>query len=144
MTTSWLRCARHGDGRNLAEAAQAVRVLRAASQLRDFERAAQIDVEAAFFGFAVERCGAVNHRLGRADQARVFGGVQPETRIGEVAAKNGDARFERVLKLRENPGAIAGRARGARSPPAPSSRAPADSGGRRDGPSRRAAMCAPM
>ena len=92
---------RHGDGGNLAEAAQAVRVLRAASELRDFQSAAQIHVEAAFFGFAIERCRAMNHRLGRADQARVVGGVQPETRLGKISAKNGNARFECVLELRK-------------------------------------------
>ena len=93
--------ARHGDGGNLAEAAQAVRVLRAASELRDFQRAAQIHVEAAFFGFAVERSRAMNHRLGRADQVRVVGRVQPKTRIGEISAKNGNARFERIAELRK-------------------------------------------
>ena len=63
--------ARDGDGGNLAEAAQAVRILRAARELRDFQSAAQIHVEAAFFGFAIERSRAMNHRLGRADQVRV-------------------------------------------------------------------------
>ncbi len=136
--------ARHGDGGDLAEAAQAVGVLRAAGQLRDFQRAAQIHVEAAFFGFAIERRGAVNHRLGRSHQARVFGGVQAEARIGEIAAKNGNARFERILKLRKIQMQLQGVPEPLVALPVPFSRAPADSAGRCDARSRMAAMCAPM
>ena len=91
----------HGHGRNLAEAAQAVGIVRAAAELRDFQRAAQVHVQAGFFGFAIERRGAMNHRLGRAHQARVFGGVQPEVRVGQVAAIHGNARFEGVAKFRK-------------------------------------------
>jgi hypothetical protein len=52
-----------GDGhrRYLAEATQPMRVLRAAAQLRDFQRAAQIHIQAALFGFTIERGRAMNH-----------------------------------------------------------------------------------
>ena len=123
-----------GHGGDLAEAAQAVGILRAARQLRHFQRAAQIHVQAAFLRFAIERRGAMNHRIGGAHQARIFGGIQTETRIGEIAAKNGDARFQRVLRIAGNRDATAARARAARSLPVRFSRAPADSADRRGAP----------
>ena len=60
----------NGDGAHVAEAAQAVIVARAHRQLNHFERAAQIHVEAAFLRFAIQRCGAMNHGIGGADQLR--------------------------------------------------------------------------
>src|SRR5260370_20448719 len=89
----------YGDGRDLAEAAQAVGLMGAAGQLRDFQRPPKIHVEAAFFRLAVERCGAVDYRLGRSDQTSVLGMVQAKTRIGEIASKYKDARFEGVPEL---------------------------------------------
>ena len=69
--------ARHGHGRNLAESAQAVRVPGpAGGELDDFQCAAQVHREAAFFRFAIERRGAVDHRLGGSRQASIFGGFQ--------------------------------------------------------------------
>ena len=43
----------------------------------------------------------MDHRLGRADQVCVLARIQPKTRLGEVSAKNGNARFKRILKLRK-------------------------------------------
>ena len=68
-----------GDGAHVAEPAQAVLVARAHGQLNHFERAAQIHVEAALLGFAIERGGAMNHRIGRAHESRVVVVGQPET-----------------------------------------------------------------
>src|SRR5229473_3706920 len=79
---------RDGNRGNLAEAAQAMCVVRAASELRDFESAAQIHIQATFFGFAVERSRAMNHRLGRPDQACVIGRIQPKTWLSEISTKN--------------------------------------------------------
>jgi len=93
--------ARDGDGRNLAEAPQAMRVMRAARELRDFERAAQIHVQAAFFGFAVERSRAMNHRFGGAQQPGVISGAQAKSWLGEIAIENRDARLERIAEARK-------------------------------------------
>ena len=40
----------------------------------------------------------MNHRLGRADQPRVFRRIQTKTRLGEISAKNGNPRFERFTE----------------------------------------------
>ena len=40
-------------------------------ELDHFERAAEIHVQAAFFGFAIERRGAMNDRIGGADECAV-------------------------------------------------------------------------
>src|ERR1700730_3767870 len=50
----------YGDSRHLAESPQTMRIVRAASKLRDFQCSPEIYVEAAFLGLAVERCGAVD------------------------------------------------------------------------------------
>ena len=71
--------ARDGDSADVAEAPQAVIVVRAPGQLHDLERAAEIDVQAAFFGFAVQRGGAVDHGVRGMNQAIVIVAVQAET-----------------------------------------------------------------
>ncbi len=65
-----LVAARASDGhrRDVAEAAQPVGVLGLARELDDFQSSAKVDVEAGFFGFAIERGGAVDQRLGRVGQ----------------------------------------------------------------------------
>ena len=73
--------ARHGNRGNLAEAAQAVQVVGTPSKLHDFQSPAQIHIETRFFGFAVERSRAMNHRFGRANEVRILGRVQSKMRL---------------------------------------------------------------
>ena len=86
---------------DLAEAAQSMRILRAPAKLRHFQRAAQIHIQAAFFGFAVERGRAMDHGLGCPDQSRIVGGLQAETRVCQIPAKYGNTRFQCVTETRE-------------------------------------------
>jgi len=68
--------------------AQAAAVLRAARQLNHFERAAQVDVQALLFGFAVQRSSAVNQGVRGVHQRMVFVIGEAKTLAGQVAAKN--------------------------------------------------------
>jgi hypothetical protein len=93
--------ARDGHGGNLAEPAQAVGFVCAPRKLRHFQSPAQINVEAALLGFAVERCGAMNHGFRRFDQMRVIAHIQPEARVRQISAKNGNARCQRIAEMRK-------------------------------------------
>ena len=67
----------------------------------DFERAAKIYVEAAFFGFAIQGCGAVDYGVCGADQLRVIVVGEAEMRVGEITAKNSDARVQEFIEAGE-------------------------------------------
>ena len=82
----------HGDRADVAETAQSVIVAGARSELDHFERAAEVHVQAAFFGFAIQGRGAMNHRIGGADEFAVIVVSEPEMLGGEIAQKNMDAR----------------------------------------------------
>ena len=98
----------HGHGADLAEPPQAVRLLRAARKLHDFERAAQIYVQAALFRLAIQRRRAMQHRVGRCStSALVLVAVQAEMRLGQIAAKNADALVQVARETPGNRGAIA-------------------------------------
>jgi len=73
----------------------------ALGELDDFERAAQIYVEAAFFGFAIQGCSAVDYGVCRAHELRVIVIREAEMRVGEVAAKNADARAQHFIEARK-------------------------------------------
>ena len=66
-----LPLARDRDGAHVAETAQPVVMINLHAELDDFERAAQVHVQAAFFGFAVQRRGAMNDGIRGVDQAVV-------------------------------------------------------------------------
>ncbi len=89
------------DRRNVGVTKNAVAILRAAGQLNYFQAAAQIYVEALLLGFAVERRGAVNQRMGGIDQRVVFVVGKAEAFGGEFSAKDGDAGIEILEKFRE-------------------------------------------
>src|SRR2546427_1722854 len=65
-----------------------MRVMSAARELNDLQRAAQIYVEAAFFGLSIERGRAMQHRVRRRDQQVVLLVTEPEARRGQIAAEN--------------------------------------------------------
>ncbi len=92
-----------GDGNraDVAEAAEAVLVAGALGELDDFERAAEIYVEAAFFGFAIQGCGAVDYRVCAADELRVVVVGEAEICVGEIAAKNADAGTQQFIEAGE-------------------------------------------
>ena len=92
-----------GDGyrADVAEAAEAVLVAGALGELDDFEGAAEIYVEATFFGFAIQGCSAVNYGVCGANKLRVVFVGEAETSVGEVAAKNADARVQKFVEARE-------------------------------------------
>src|SRR5271163_4364064 len=90
-----------GDGADVTEAAQAVLVAGALGELDDFERAAKIHVEAAFFGFAIQGCGAVDYGVCGADELRVIVVGEAEMRVGEITAKNSDARVQEYIEAGE-------------------------------------------
>src|SRR4029077_3924729 len=89
-----------GDGADVAESPEAVVIARAHAELHNLERAAKVDVEAAFLGFAVERRGAVNYRIGGVNEARVVITGKSEARGGEITQENMDARIDMGFKLR--------------------------------------------
>ena len=76
-------------------------------QLHHLQRAAQIHVEAAFFGFAIQRRGAVNHRIGGADQLVVFVVGKPKRASVRSPRKIRDAALQMSRETAENPGAAA-------------------------------------
>ncbi len=43
----------------------------------------------------------MNYGFGRADQVRVVGHIQAETRVRQVTAKNGNASRQRIAELRK-------------------------------------------
>ncbi len=88
-------------GRDVAEAAQPVGVLGLTRELDDFQSSAKVDVEAGFFGFAIERGGAVDQRFGRVGQRVIFVIGQAETAFGEIPTKNADARNQMRVKCGE-------------------------------------------
>src|SRR2546427_8049710 len=75
-----------------------MRVMSAARELNDLQRAAQIHVEAAFLRFAVERGGAMQHRVRGRDQQVVLLVIEPEARRGQIAAENAYACREMFVK----------------------------------------------
>ena len=123
----------HGDRAHVAEAPQAVLVARAHGELNHFQRAAKVHVQAAFFRFAIERCGAMNHGIRGAHQPRDNRlRLRPKCGIGEIAAENMDSRIRDTLRSAGNPCAAAANATGARALPARRARAPAGSADRND------------
>src|ERR1700733_8533785 len=88
-------------GADVAKAAQAVLVASALSELDDFESATKINVEAAFFGFAIQGCGAVDYGVCRADELRVVVIREAEMRVGKVAAEDADARLQKLIEAGE-------------------------------------------
>ena len=96
-----LPLARHRHGAHMAEAAQAVIVVRAHGQLYNLQRAAQIHVQTALLRLAIQRSRAVNHRVGGVHQAIVVILRQPELRRGQIAAKNSHPRLQVFIEARE-------------------------------------------
>ena len=96
-----LALAGYGDGGYVRIAQDTVAILRAAGQLDYFQAAAEIDVEALLFGFAVQRGGAMNQRVGGVDQRVIVVVGEPETVGRELAAKYSDAGVEIVEKFGE-------------------------------------------
>ena len=90
-----------GDSADVAEAAQSVIIAGARGELNDFERAAEIHVEAALFGFAIQRGGAMNDGVGGVHERGIFIVREAEMSVGEVAAENADARIEESLETRK-------------------------------------------
>src|SRR5271168_1404286 len=84
-----LALAGYGDGGYVRIAQETVAILRAAGQLDYLQAAAEIDVEALLFGFAVQRGGAMNQRAGGVDQRVIVVVGEPEAIGGEFAAKYG-------------------------------------------------------
>ncbi len=76
-------------------------VASARRELNHFQRPAQIHVEAAFLGLAIQRCSAMNDRIGGVDQARVIVVSKAEARIRQIADKYSDARIQVFFKARE-------------------------------------------
>ena len=93
--------AAHRDGAHVAEAAQSMIVARPHRELDHFERSAQIHVEAALLGFAIERSGAMNHGIGAANEAAVIVVTEPELRVREIAQKNRDLRIQEFFEARK-------------------------------------------
>ena len=60
----------------------------AAGKLQHFQRAAQIDVQAGFFGFAVQRSGNVQNGVSLPDQPDIVALMQAELRQSDIAQKN--------------------------------------------------------
>jgi hypothetical protein len=69
--------------------------------LDDFERAAEIYIEATFFGFAIQGCGAVDNGIRGADELRVVVVGEAEVRVSEIAAKNSDAVVKELVEALE-------------------------------------------
>ena len=67
----------------------------------DFERAAEIYIEATFFGFAIQGCGAVDNGIRGADELRVVVVGEAEVRVSEIAAKNSDAVVKELVEALE-------------------------------------------
>src|SRR5579863_1091972 len=70
-------------------------------KLNHLKRAAQIDVQTAFLGFAIERGRAMNHRVRRLNQPRVLVVSHSEFRARDIAKENADARLKEALELVE-------------------------------------------
>src|SRR6202451_3466786 len=91
----------YGNSADVADAAEAVLVPAALGELDDFERAAEIYVEAAFFGLAIQGCGAVDYRVRSADELRIVVVGKAEMRVGEIATKNADACVQKFVEARK-------------------------------------------
>jgi len=82
--------ASHSHRAHVTEAAQAVIFASAHRELYHFQGAAQVHIEAALLGFAIERGRAVNHRVRGARETPIIVIGQPELGSGEIAAENVD------------------------------------------------------
>ena len=80
---------------------ESVLIARAHRQLHHFERAAEIDIEAAFLGFAIERRRAVDYGIRGADKIAVIALIQAKAGIRQVAQENSDARVQVGLERGE-------------------------------------------
>src|SRR5207302_8170929 len=85
----------------MADTAQPMVIIRMDSQLYNFERAAQVGVEAGLFRLAIQRSRAVDNRIAAVDQAAIFFIAQAKLRCAQIAAENMDARAQVALKFRK-------------------------------------------
>ena len=70
-----------GHCAHVAEPTKPMMVAGAHRELNHFQRPAQVHVKAAFLGLAIQRCSAMNDRIGGADHARVIVVSKAEVRI---------------------------------------------------------------
>src|SRR6185312_1297232 len=68
------------------------------SELDDLKRATQVHVQAALFGFAVQRGRTVNDRISGVDQSIVIVARESETFVGQVTAKNPNPRLQVLVE----------------------------------------------
>ena len=92
---------RYGDRTYITEPAQAMIVVRAARQLKDLERAAQVHIHTGLFRFPVQRGCAVDDGVGGMNETIVVVTIQTELGDGDVAGKNPDARLQMFVEARE-------------------------------------------
>jgi hypothetical protein len=96
-----LAVAGDGDRRDVREAPQAVMILSSPGELNDFESAAEIYIEALFFGFAVERRRAMYDGIARLNQRVIFVVRKAEVLGGKVAQKDSDTIRDALAEFRE-------------------------------------------
>src|ERR1700685_149620 len=73
----------------------------ARSQLNHFQRSAQVYVQTALLGFAVQRGGGMNNRISRMYQASIVVVSETKARIRQVAQKQMDPRIQVPFELHE-------------------------------------------
>ena len=67
-----LALAGNGDRAHMAESSQSMVVIYLLRELNHFQRAAQIHIQAALFRFPIQRCSAMDDRVGRVNQSVIF------------------------------------------------------------------------
>src|SRR6185369_15527448 len=85
----------------MAKAAQAVIVIHLLAEFDDFERAPQVDIEAALLGLAVQRGRTMNDGVGRMDQTIVIFLVKTELLVCKITAIYANAGLQVFVKSLE-------------------------------------------
>ena len=96
-----LAVAGDGDRRDMRKAPQAVMILRAPGELNDFQSAAEIHVQALFFGFAVERSRAMYDGIARFERAHDIRRRKDQSAGWSGRPKNSDTNSRSLAEFRE-------------------------------------------
>ena len=98
VTTSFCRLPATATVLTWLKRRKPVVMIAAPRQLQHFQRAAQIYIQAAFFGFPVQRGGTMNHGIGRVHQPVIIIASQTKTGVGQIAAKNAHPRLQKFVE----------------------------------------------